>query len=122
MARKARRLIKKDFLEYWSKMKRKKKLRPRPVPYKHTGSTYGEDGIRITGSRKFVAAILSRLTELLEYENEIVRLQVNYTQATDKNGVPMKDSWVCYIQVHERGGEAQAVNLFVSAVIANAGK
>ena len=115
MARKPKRLTKAELLEKWKGLKRKRPLRPRPVPYKHKGSTFDQDGIRITGTRQFVDAILSRLTEFLEYENEIVRLQVSYSQSTDKEGNPLT-AWKCYIQVHERGGEAQMTNLFMAAV------
>jgi len=109
-------LRKREFLEYWAKMKRARKLDPTPVPYKHQGSTYDEDGIRITGSRAFVDAVLSRLTELLQYEGPETRLQVVYKQSTDRETGSVLDSWNCYIQVHERGNEAKMVNLFVSAL------
>ena len=65
-------------------MKRKRRLKVRPVPYKHTGSTFDQDGIRITGTEAFINAILSRLTELLVYEGDETRLQLSYKQATDK--------------------------------------
>jgi hypothetical protein len=113
---KAKRLSKKAFLEHWRGMKRKRKLAPEPVPYKHEGSTFAHDGIRITGSRKFIDAILSRLTELLEYENGETRLDLNYQQATDRETGRPLDSWSCYIKVHERGDEAKMVNAFASAL------
>ena len=40
---------------------------PRPVPYRHQGSTYDQDSLRITGSRAFIDAVLSRLTALLAF-------------------------------------------------------
>ena len=109
-------LRKAEFLEYWGKMKRRRQIKPSPVPYKHSGSTYDRDGIRITGSREFVDAVLSRLTDLLEFENEIVRLQVVYKQTVDRDSGQPIDAWNCYIQVHERGGEAQMTNLFMAAM------
>lgn len=113
---KAKRLGKKEFLAHWSGMKRKRALKPTPVPYKHEGSTFDQDGIRITGSRQFIDGVLSRLTELLAFENTETRLQVNYQQASDrKTGEPL-DSWTCYIQVHERGDEAKMVNAFASGL------
>ena len=109
-------LRKEAFLAYWGAMKRRRPVRPRAVPYKHKGSTYAEDGIRITGSRVFVDQVISNLTPLLQYENDRTRLQVVYKQTVDREtGLPI-DAWNCYIQVHERGGEAQMVNAFVSAV------
>ncbi len=79
---------------------------PRPVPYRHQGSTYDQDGIRITGSRAFIDAVLSRLTDLLAFENGRTRLQVSYQEATDKDSGDPLGSWSCYVQVHERGAQA----------------
>lgn len=109
-------LKKREFLEYWANLHPGKPITPRPVPYKHTGSTYMEDGIRITGTRQFVDQVLSRLQELLEYEAEETRLQVNYQQSTNRETGQPVDAWNCYIQVHERGGEAKMANLFVKAM------
>jgi len=116
MARKPLSLRKAEFLSYWGAMKRKRTLAPKPVPYKFSGSTYAEDGIRITGSRKFVDQVLSRLTDLLVYENDMTRLQVVYKQSTNKETGQPIDAWNCYIQVHTRGGEAQMINAYVSAM------
>ena len=109
-------LRKEEFLAYWGKMKRRRAIKPAAVPYKFRGSTYAEDGIRITGSRKFVDQVISHLTSLLAYENDMTRLQVVYKQSTNREtGMPI-DAWNCYIQVHERGGEAQMVNAFMAAM------
>lgn len=120
MARKPLSLRKADFLPYWGAMKRKRTIQPRPVPYKFSGSTYAEDGIRITGSRKFVDQVLSHLTDLLVYENDMSRLQVVYKQTTNKETGQPIDAWNCYVQVHQRGGEAQMVNAFVAGVVGRA--
>ncbi|MFP4192796.1 MAG: hypothetical protein ACLFU6_12060 [Candidatus Hydrogenedentota bacterium] len=91
-------------------MKPNQGIRPRPVPYRHEGSTYGADSIRITGTPDFVDSVLSRLKDMLEHENGVTRLQVSYK---DVEGRPDKPAYytgnevACYIQVHERGGEAQ---------------
>lgn len=116
MAAKPLSLRKEQFLEYWAAMKRRRSIKPRPVPYKFVGSTYAEDGIRITGSRAFVDQVLSRITDLLVFENDMTRLQVVYKQSTDKETGKPLDAWNCYIQVHMRGGEAQMNNAFMSAM------
>jgi hypothetical protein len=118
MPKKPQRLGKKDFLAHFAGLQEQgpQPLEPTPVPYKHEGSTYAQDGIRITGSREWIDAVLSRLTELLGAENQLTRLQVNYTQATDKQNNPI-DSWVCYLQVHERGGEAQMANVLSGTIL-----
>lgn len=109
-ASKAKSLKKDQFLEHWAGLEPDQAIAPSPVPYKHTGSTYAEDGIRITGRRAFVDSVISRLQDLQRYENAATRLQVVYKQTTDREtGAPI-DAWNCYIQVHERGGEARAMN------------
>lgn len=80
-------------------------LTPRMVPYKHTGSTIDEDGIRITGSLEFIEAVTSRLKDLLKFENDAAtRLQISCSELTDKEtGRRMDGRYRCSIQVHERG-------------------
>jgi hypothetical protein len=95
---------KKAFLKHWSKLRANQKLRPRPVQYAHEGSTYAEDGVRITGSKAFVDSVLSRLKDLLDFENDETRLQVVYKLSTDRESGKTLSSYNCYIQVHGRGG------------------
>lgn len=107
---------KQQILEKWQGIPENKPLAPDAVPYKHKGSTYDQDGIRITGSKEWIDSVLSRLKPLLQEENGGTRLQLVYKQSVDKDtGIPM-DSWNCYIQVHERGGQAQMCNAFCAAI------
>ncbi len=94
---------KKQFLRHWTSLRKNQKLQPRPVRYGHEGSTYAEDGIRITGSRKFVDGVLSRLKDLLEYECGETRLQVVYDRSSDRESGKQLNSWNCYLQIHQRG-------------------
>lgn len=105
-----------EFLKHWIGLLKEgeRPLKPRPVPYKHEGSTYAEDGIRITGSAAFIDSVLSRLTDLLKHENPRTRLQVNYQESKDRESGLKTGSFNCYVQVHQRGREAQAVNAFAS--------
>lgn len=91
------------------------------IPYKHEGSTYGEDSIRLTGSKEFIEAVLQRLgpADLLANENLTTRLQVAYQQVKDKQGVLIDGAFACYIQVHERGGDAQMANQMVGKIISS---
>lgn len=98
---------KREFLDHWRGISPGQPLAPAVVPYKHTGSTYSEDGIRITGRREWIDAVLSRLTDLLAYENTSTRLQVSYQEATDKDTRAPLGSYCAYVQVHQRGREAQ---------------
>ena len=95
---------KKPFLKHWAKLRASRKLSPKPVRYSHEGSTYAEDGIRITGSRAFVDSVLSRLKDLLAYESDESRLQVVYKRSTDRESGRTISSYNCYVQVHARGG------------------
>ena len=105
---------KEEFLTHWQGIKPNQSIAIEPVPYKHRGSTYAEDGIRITGSQQFIDSMLSRIKDLLDYENDSTRLQVVYKQSQDReSGAPLA-GYNCYIQVHERGREAQIMNSIVA--------
>ncbi len=95
---------KKPFLKHWEKLRANQKLAPKPVRYPHEGSTYAEDGIRITGSKVFVDSVLSRLKDLLKFENDGTRLQAVYKKSMDRESGKTLTSYNCYVQVHARGG------------------
>jgi hypothetical protein len=99
---------KKPFLKHWAKLRVNQKLAPKPVRYTHEGSTYAEDGIRITGSKAFVDSVLSRLKDLLRFESDETRLQVVYKKSTDRESGKTLTSYNCYVQVHARGGIKKA--------------
>ena len=94
---------KEEFLKHWASIHKNQKLAPKPVRYTHEGSTYDQDGIRITGSRKFIDSALSRLKDMLAFECDETRLQVVYQQSADRESGKKLGSWNCYIQVHARG-------------------
>lgn len=77
----------------------------RPIPYSHKGSTYGEDGLRITGSPQFINSVLPRLKEFLQFESPTTKLSLVYreTESPSKAGTATKTSFVFYIQAKERG-------------------
>lgn len=103
---------KEQFLQHLGNIEANQKLNIRPVPYKHEGSTFDQDGIRITGTTEFIDSVLSRLTDLLQYENGSTRLQCVYKESTDRATGAALDSYNCYIQVHRRGREAVMANAF----------
>ena len=113
---KPERLNKRDALQHWAGLQ---PADPAPhmevIPYKTTGSKYGYSGIRIDGTREFIDAVLSNLKTLIGHENGLSRLELNYTEVTDRDtGVPT-GNWVCYIRVHERGRQAQMVAIIFGA-------
>ena len=101
---------KKEFLGYWAGLTPNQPIVAKPIPYKHEGSTYTEDSIRITGSRVFVDSVLSRVKDLLANESSDRRLGVVYKESMDRSNDTGTGSFNVYIQVHERGGEAKQAN------------
>ena len=99
-----------QILEHWQGVHSNQKIKISPVPYKHTGTTYHQDGIRLTGSMEFIDSVLSRLKDLLDYENFDTRLQLNYQESKDRETQKPLGSYNCYIQVHQRGNEARMIN------------
>ena len=100
-----------QFINHWQGIAENQNIKITPVAYKHAGSTYAEDGIRLTGSPDFIDSVLSRLKSLLSHENGSTRLQVVYKESTDRHTQEALDSYNCYIQVHERGRQAQMANM-----------
>lgn len=70
-------------------------------------SSYGEDGIRITGSWSFIASVLSRLKDLLQFENEETKLRLVFkgVGAPNPNG---QQSFAFYINRENRKKRKQA--------------
>jgi len=105
-----------EVLEHWAQLPPNQTVAPEPVPYKHKGSTFDECGIRITGTTTFIDSVLSRLKDMLNYENGSTRLQVVYKEATDRKTNLPTGTYTAYIQVHERGPEAKIMNAFLDDV------
>lgn len=91
---------KKDILKFWQTL-------PATIPIQSTnivpdgyrGSTYMYDGIRITGSHKFINAVISRLKDILNYDQGNTKLLLRYHQQIDKNTEQPINSFVFYAQV-----------------------
>lgn len=85
-----------------------------PIPYKTEGSRYGACGVRIDGNPQFVDAVLSCLGDLLEGEGIKTRLELSRSVVkpvtikgqTKRFSNSAQDGEVCYIRLHERGGES----------------
>lgn len=110
---------KQEIMRMWAEnpVVKEGKLKVKPISYKHEGSTFDHDSIRITGSKYFIWGIMSRLKDLLEYEGDDTRLQLALNDCKDKEtGEIIDDSFNAYIQVHMRGDEARMTNGFVRAI------
>ena len=109
--------LKKPIKKVWSSKKQQtlqtwKQLRPdlpiimqplSPNDNSLEKSSYGEDGIRITGSWQFIAGVISKLKNLISYENKNTRLRlifrgVDSQKLKNKN----KQSFVFYIHLQPR--------------------
>lgn len=97
---------KEQIISYWRGIRDDVPIAIKPIPYEHKGSTYGEDGIRLTGSPDFIGSMLPRLKELLAYETPSTKLALVYreTESPSKTAVgASKTSYVFYLQVKDRG-------------------
>ena len=114
---KPKRFTKEEALAHWEGLSRVNPAKKMSViPYRASGSKYGTCGIRIDGTREFIDAVLSNLKSLLTLENDLTRLELNYTEITTKDGNYPTGDWVCYIRCHERGREARICNLMLKSV------
>ena len=88
---------------FWAGLKPNLPLKMEPISYDHKGSTILQDGIRITGSKEFIASVLSRLKEFLLYENPNSKLVISYRQQAKSLVQGNRDSYLFYLQVKNRG-------------------
>ena len=99
-------VTKPEILDYWKKLRTNTPILMKPIDPMHKGSTYGEDGLRITGSPQFIGSVLSRLKELVNYENPYTKLSVIYRQiqphGAPSNYEPNKTSYVFYASTKKR--------------------
>jgi len=65
-------------------------------------STYGEDGLRITGSWQFITSILSRLKELSYYENPQTKLRLVLRAVDKSKSRTDRQSYVFYLNLEKR--------------------
>lgn len=96
---------KKQIMQYWQTLRSDQPILMRPIPPGHTGSTYSEDGIRITGSPQFIGSVLSKLKDLMAYENPQTKLGLVYRQSTSPSHTSInatKTSYAFYLQARER--------------------
>jgi hypothetical protein len=103
---KAWKASKSEVIDHWSKVPPGMPMNQlRTVPPNHKGPTYFFDGLRITGSPFWIDFVLSRLKDVLRYEDPDgkTRLQVIYKQIIDSHTQqPVPDSYVFYVQVKQR--------------------
>jgi hypothetical protein len=75
-----------DVLQFWQNLKPNMPIYMEPVPESHEGTRFRSDGFRITGSPEFINSMLSRFKDIIQMENDLHRLDVEYRQIESPNG------------------------------------
>ncbi len=94
---------KEEIMNFWKGIQTNVPFALKPIEYDHKGSTIQEDGIRITGSKEFIASVLSRLKDFMIYENPNTKLMVSYRQSPKSLTPGNRNSYTFYLQVKQRG-------------------
>jgi hypothetical protein len=91
---------KKEIIQLWKNLK-PVPLQMTPVPENQKGTRLHNDGIRITGSARFINGVLSRLKDLLSLEdNPGTRLDLEYREIENKT--PTNEvHYLCYIHAEQ---------------------
>jgi hypothetical protein len=98
---------KQEIIDFWKAIPQMPLLVD-PIPSGHKGSTFGEDGIRITGSPNYIYSVLARLKDFLPLESDGTKLQLLFKESDRLNpNKPNKKSYAFYIQVKQRGSSSK---------------
>lgn len=93
-----------EIVQYWKALRPDTPIQMTPIRYDHDGTTYAEDGVRITGSTEFIGSVLARLKEFLNFETPQTKLQLVYRETdSPSQAFDAKTSFVFYVQAKERG-------------------
>lgn len=97
---------KSEVLQMWRSLKDDTPIIIQPMVEKPDGvekSSYGEDGVRITGSYNFITSVLGRLKEIISYENPETKLRLIFRGVdSDRQVRPDRQSYVFYINLERR--------------------
>jgi len=96
-----------DIIQFWQNLRANIPIRPRPVDKFHKGTRFRQDGLRITGSPDFINGVLSRLKDILQYDNYPgTKLDVEYRAIENREGeligIP---TYVCYVHIIQKKSE-----------------
>lgn len=65
--------------------------------------TYGEDGIRITGTWNFIASVMGRLKDIMVFENPQTKLRLVFRGVdSTRDARPDRQSYVFYVNLERR--------------------
>jgi len=93
-----------EILQLWGNLRPDQPIYMTPMIKKPTGGnqSYGEDGVRITGSWNFISAIMGKIKEIMAYENPNSRLRLVFRGVDKSKGDPNKVSYVFYVNMENR--------------------
>lgn len=95
---------KNDIIRYWTNLRSDTPIAVSPIRYDHKGSTYKQDGVRITGTKEFITTTLARLKEFLGFEGAGTKLTLVWRETeSQQSTIEDKPTYVFYVQVKERG-------------------
>jgi len=95
-----------EIIQFWQSLRPFLPINAQPVPKQRTDTRFKYDGLRITGNAQFINSILSRIKDLLRFEDQPgVKLDIEYEQIETKSGeLHSEPRFVCYIYVMEEPG------------------
>jgi hypothetical protein len=94
---------KSEILDWWTKLRPDQPIMPNPIPSDREGSTYGQDGIRVTGSMEFISSVMSRFKDFAYQENPSTKLRLVFRQVEDKyTQSPDQSRFVFYANAAQR--------------------
>ena len=96
-----------EIMQMWKNSDPRKPIFIQPLSDKPEGSNqtnYGEDGVRITGSFSFITSVISKLKEILNYENPKTRLRLVFKGIDNSKLNHKNQSFAFYINLEKRGG------------------
>lgn len=96
-----------EILQMWRNLRPDQPIYMTPMTKRMNGETqsYGEDGVRITGSWHFISSILGRIKEIIAYENPSQKLRLVFRGVDKSKGDPNRLSYVFYVNMENRSGK-----------------
>lgn len=95
-----------EILRLWQQLRPDQPVIMQPMPPSNQDTdhtSYGEDGIRITGSWQFIAGVLSKLKSVLAYENPTNKLRLVFRGVdSSRQSRPDRQSYVFYVNLQPR--------------------
>lgn len=96
-----------DILKMWQNLRPDVPIMITPMDTNAQGGehdSYGEDGIRISGSYNFISTILGRVKDLIQYENPQTKLRLIFRGVDpSRNPDSNRQSYVFYLNLERRG-------------------